>query len=209
MVASVVIALVVYISGMARHWSHPLYKKLITVFVFAPVGYLPFGFYCLKKLGNFWAPFDAQKYWDRHFGLHWDILFSPKVINGSNEVLVWDLLAFYGPFALFGVLLWYAWRYRFKSVLTLSPETTAALLMAVLIASAHAGLAFLTHDRFMSLSRHVLANPLLYITLFAVTATTRVEREVWVRRFYLFLITGSTVFLGMWWNRFVHDRWIG
>ena len=209
MVASVVIMFVIHLSGMVKHWNHPLNKKLLTVFVAAPIGYIPFGYYCLEKLGNFWAPFDAQKYWDRHFGLHWNILFSPKVINGSNEVLVWDLLAFYGPFILFACLLWYALRYKTKHLRTLSPETTTALLLAVLIAAAHAALAFLTHDRFMSLSRHVLANPLLYITLFAVTTTAREEREVWIRRFYLFLITGSTVFLGMWWNRFVHDRWIG
>lgn len=209
MVASIMIGLIINIFGMVKRWDDPLNKKLLTVFIFAPLGYLPFGYYCFKMFDHFWAPFEAQKYWDRHFGLHWSILFSPKVINGSNEVLVWDLLAFYGPFVLFGCLIWYAWRYKRTSLSPIAPETMVGLLLAVLIAAAHAGLAFLTHDRFMSLSRHVLANPLLYMTLIAVTANARQDREIWLRRFYIFLITASTVFLGMWWNRFVHDRWIG
>lgn len=188
-----------------------LLRKLGVVFCFAPIGYLPFGIFSWQRFGSFWQPFSSQKYWDRSFGFHWSIITDPKVINGSNEVLVWDLLAFYGPFLMLGWLLWQSRSQALKAVrgMTLTSQVTVGVFFALLIECAHSALAFLTHDRFMSLSRHVLANPLLYVSLIALTSKCSENKDRFIKRSFVFLIVASCVFLGMWWFRFTRDQWIG
>ncbi len=208
MIAALISSILIFLirSSLPDDDARILQKKLVTIFLCAPVGYSPFGFFCYQRFGNFWQPFSAQKYWDRSFGFHWDIIIAPKVINGSNEVLVWDLIAFYGPFLLLGFLLWRI--LPFKNAQASAPAIIG-VLFGLLIACAHSALAFLTHDRFMSLSRHVLANPLLYLGLIVSLSFCRPEKEPIIRRTLIFLIVTSCVFLGMWWFRFSRDQWIG
>lgn len=156
-------------------------------------------------VGSFWRPFTIQENWDRHFGFHWDLITSPKVINGSNEVLVWDLLSFYAPVVILITGLILFWRQPKQWSLPVQ----VGFLMATLIACAHSGLAFLTHDRFMSLGRHVLANPLLFMAGLVLLQATPRKHEAPVRNVLRFLLVASVVFLGMWWFRFTRDQWIG
>lgn len=179
--------------------------RLAAVFLAAPIGYIPYGLYCKDIFGNFWMPFSIQAQWGRKLGLHWDLIFSPKVINGSNEVLVWDLIGFYGPLAL---LVWGLWFFLRRCERT-PFFVKIGFLMAVLIGCAHVAAAFLTHHRFMSVGRHVLANPLPYLGLLIALQYVPVKHDLWTRRTLGFVVFASAIFLGMWWFRFTKDQWIG
>lgn len=203
MVASICIVLFTWVHSRSELRAQS--KRAAVVFLASPLGYIPFGVFCKIAYGNFWRPFDEQARWDRKFGFHWKILTEPKVINGSNEVLVWDLIAFYGPFLLLGFGLWLIMTNRLR----LSTSLKAAFLMAVLIPCAHAAMAFLTFDRFMSTGRHVLANPLPFICLLVVLQAAPVSKDKLVRGSLKFFNFASVVFLAMWWFRFSRDQWTG
>ena len=57
-----------------------------TIWMGAIAGYSLYGFYCLQARGNFFAPFDAQKYWDKKLGIYW-----PQLYNHFGSFL-WDML---------------------------------------------------------------------------------------------------------------------
>ena len=181
------------------------HSKPIAMLLGAPLGYLPFAWFCHKRFGNFWMPFDVQVQWGRKFSFHWDLILSPKVINGSNEVLVWDLIAFYLPLILFG---WCVYQI-FKNPRIFEKNLLRATLLAALIGCAHSAAAFLTFGRFMSIGRHVLANPLPYMALLVALQAVPQKYEVLTSRVLKFVIFASVIFLGMWWVRFSRDQWIG
>lgn len=180
-------------------------KRLAAVFVAAPLGYLPYGLFCAQKFNDFWKPFHIQAQWGRTLGLHWSVITNPRVINGSNEVLVWDLMGFYLPLVLFLWGLWFFLR-RGKDF---SLGLQIGFWFSVLIGCAHSAIAFLSHERFVSIGRHVLANPLPFLAVLIALQFVPDSKEKWTRRTLGFVLVASVVFLGMWWFRFVRDQWIG
>ncbi|MCX6126042.1 MAG: hypothetical protein NTV34_15020 [Proteobacteria bacterium] len=194
-------------------------KRLSSVFVCAPLGYVPFGLICSRVYGDFWKPFVVQAQWGRKFGFHWDLIFRPKVINGSNEVLVWDLIGFYAPIALLAWGLWYFVHLRNKTQPatgsmnpappTVPPALQIGFLLAALIGCAHTAAAFLTFERFMSIGRHVLGNPLPFFGLLVVVQCIPPKQDQRTRRILGFVVFASSIFLAMWWFRFAKDQWIG
>lgn len=54
------------------------------------LGYSVYGSFCLKTRGDFLAPFQDQKLWGKSFGLHLELLLTPKS-------LLFDLLGLYFP----------------------------------------------------------------------------------------------------------------
>ena len=187
------------------HSMRPDLARAVSMSLGAIFGYLPFGLYSQSRFQNFWHPFDVQKLWDRKFGLYWDLIFSPKVINGSNEVLVWDLVAFYLPLILFG---WGAYYFVLKKR-NISDGLFRAFCFCVLIGCAHAGSAFLTFGRFMSTGRHVLSNPLQFMALLIAVQYVGLAFQPLVTKVLKFVVFVSFIFLGMWWFRYANDMWIG
>ncbi len=179
--------------------------RMLAIAGSAPIGYLPYGLWCQHIYGNFWQPFDAQSQWGRQFGFYWQLILSPKVINGSNEVLVWDLIGFYAPLVLFlvGIYLFLVKRIEGHTRLV------TAYWMMCLIGLAHSAASFLTYERFMSIGRHVLANPLPFMAVLIVLQYTPERRRVMTESVLKFLVFASVIFLGMWWFRFAKDQWIG
>jgi hypothetical protein len=171
------------------------------------LGYLPFGFHCLGKFGNFWQPFDAQKYWDRTPGLHWTLFTNPRSVGGSDNVLVWDLHAFYLPAILVAGFLVRALNSRGKESGRSDIPAWSLGLFCALIAAAHSGIAFVTYPIFMSLGRHVLATPFFFIAaaiLIDPFLTNPKRARVafgWVAIAALYLIH--------FWTRFARVAWIG
>jgi len=60
----------------------------ITLLVAAILGYCVYGFSCVQLRGNFFAPFNDQKDWGKHLGLHLSSLFMPRTT-------FFDLMGFY------------------------------------------------------------------------------------------------------------------
>ncbi|QSJ17163.1 mannosyltransferase [Nostoc sp. UHCC 0702] len=65
-------------------------KTTITICVSALFGYSIYGSFCLITRGDFFATFQDQKLWGKKFGLHLELLFTPKSP-------LFDLLGLYLP----------------------------------------------------------------------------------------------------------------
>jgi hypothetical protein len=175
-------------------------------------GYLPYGIHCQGKFQNFFAPFDAQKYWDRKFGFYWSLITNPKSVSSSDNILTWDIQAFYLPTLLLGLLIYSCLKNRGRPTnQTPTPDSQQAraliVTLCLLIAAAHSAIAFLTYPIFMSLGRHVFATPFFYLGGVAVIfATLPTRPRIFLLRFYLF---GSVVYLLNFWTRFGNSAWMG
>ena len=64
--------------------------KTINIWLAAILGYSLYGTFCLNSRGDFFAPFQDQKYWGKRLGLHLELLFLPRS-------LLFDLLGLYLP----------------------------------------------------------------------------------------------------------------
>lgn len=62
----------------------------IIICLSALLGYCPYGFFCLSSRGDFFAPFNDQKYWASKTGIHPELLLFPKSP-------LFDLLGLYFP----------------------------------------------------------------------------------------------------------------
>ncbi|MBD0302387.1 MAG: hypothetical protein ICV85_09470, partial [Tolypothrix sp. T3-bin4] len=67
-------------SNLLRHVHHygEEIKITITLCLAAVIGYLPYGLFCLRSRGSFFAPFTDQSLWGTKLGLHLELLLFPK-----------------------------------------------------------------------------------------------------------------------------------
>ena len=192
-----------------RNWMRVLREPLVLIslaaVLIAVLAYIPYGLHAQQQYGSFLAPFDAQKFWDRKFGLHWDILFKPKSVSSSDNVLFWDLQAFYVPFAL--LLLPFLARMKVLSSAFAQLGTDWLYWLCAFFAAAHAAIAFLTYPIFMSLARHVFALPFVFYCIARILALF--WNVAWVRRVAWSYAGLSFMFLVYWWSRYAREGWIG
>ena len=172
-------------------------------------GYLPFGLLCLERFNNFWQPFTAHTYWNRHFGLHWTVFTDPKSVGGSDNVLTWDLQAFYMPTI---VLVWFmiAVLRRKREPQTHLPISTAAqfvTIFGIIIAAAHSALAFLTYPIFASLGKHVYSTPFFFVG--ASTVIHHFMPQPYRHRFLCFYLFGTIIYFLNFWTRLANMAWMG
>lgn len=173
--------------------------------------YIPYGLYCLRKFDNFFQPFAAQRAWDRKFGIYWSLITQPKSVSGSDNILVWDLQAFYLPTILAGLFIASQWRESVaeptSTRATAEPWRSFTVILVLMIAAAHSAIAFLTYPIFMSLARHVFATPFFFIGAGAVIQDVIPKKyRLKVLGFYAF---ASMVYLLNFWTRFGKSAWMG
>jgi hypothetical protein len=53
-------------------------KLTLTIWMGSLLGYCVYGSFCLKTRGNFFAPFDDQRFWGKSLGIHLELLLFPK-----------------------------------------------------------------------------------------------------------------------------------
>lgn len=176
------------------------------------LSYIPYGLLCLEKFQDFFAPFNAQKLWDRKFGFYWSLLTNPKSVSSSDNVLTWDIQAFYLPVILLGTFLFF-YKPRHLSSPSLQPSRTnrrasvLIILFCLFVAAAHSAIAFLTYPIFMSLGRHVFATPFFFIGAIGVMyAGAPTKWRLPILKFYLF---ASALYLIHFWTRFGKSSWMG
>ncbi|MEN9825585.1 MAG: hypothetical protein RI953_1330 [Pseudomonadota bacterium] len=194
---------------MNQGWSQRVKDPLVIFAVLCSlavvIGYIPYGLHAAKVYGDFLAPFDAQKYWDRSFGLHWDIIFRPKSVSKSDNVLFWDIQAFYLPFVLLALPFLAQFKVLPSAFISLGHDWLYWL--CAFFAAAHSAIAFLTFPIFMSLARHVFALPFIFYCV------GRILAIVWHQRAAKRLAWGyaciSAVFLVYWWSRYAREGWLG
>jgi dolichol-phosphate mannosyltransferase len=174
------------------------------------VGYIPFGLFCQERFQNFWQPFTAQSFWDRRLSLNWSLITAPKSVGGSDNILTWDLLAFYAPAALLFLL---ARRVRSNSSdkedtpKDLRPCAPFLGVFCLAFAATHSAIAFLTYPMFMSLARHVFATPFVFVGA-AIVAMT-IKSQAIQKQLTLATITISILYLIYFWTRFGRGAWLG
>ncbi|MEY3901872.1 MAG: hypothetical protein RL189_1178 [Pseudomonadota bacterium] len=191
--------------GSLQYVKDPLVLVAVICSLAVVMGYIPYGWHAANVYGDFLAPFDAQKYWDRSFGLHWDIIFKPKSVSKSDNVLFWDIQAFYLPFVLIAL--------PFLARLKVLPSAFVSLghdwlyWLCAFFAAAHSAIAFLTFPIFMSLARHVFALPFIFY------CAARILAIVWhqpaARRLAWGYAGISAAFLVYWWSRYAREGWLG
>jgi len=188
-----------------QRWSSPLFLLTFAIMLTVVLAYIPYGLHAQQQYGHFLAPFDAQKFWDRKFGLHWDILFKPKSVSSSDNVLFWDIQAFYLPLLLVALPFLGRWRIVPQAFERLGHDWLYWL--CAFFAAAHAAIAFLTYPIFMSLARHVFALPFFFYCV------ARLLKLFWekpvVRRVAWGYAALSFAFLVYWWSRYAREGWLG
>lgn len=188
-----------------RRWNNPLILLTVATILIVVLAYIPYGLHAQQQYGSFLAPFDAQKFWDRKFGLHWDILFKPKSVSSSDNVLFWDIQAFYLPLLLAALPFLGRWRIVPQAFARLGDDWLYWL--CAFFAAAHAAIAFLTYPIFMSLARHVFALPFFFYCV------ARILKLFWekpaVRKVAWGYAALSFAFLVYWWSRYAREGWLG
>jgi len=175
----------------------------VSAFILA---YIPFGLHCLLKFGNFFQPFTAQTYWKRVFGLNWSLFFKPETVGGSDNVLIWDLQAFYLP-TFFLILLLYRTVRTTSQQANTSFSVTFITTLCLLVAAAHSAIAFLTYPLFMSLGRHVFATPFFIIG--AAVVIHQISAPTTKQKIFAFYTFVSAVYFIHFWTRFGRSAWLG
>lgn len=174
------------------------------------ISYIPFGLHTQNVMGNFSAPFDAQKYWDRKFGFYWSLIFKPKSVSSSDNVLFWDIQAFYLPIVMVGLPFIGRIARHWKLTKLQSLESLGEnilYLICALFAAAHAAIAFFTYPIFMSLGRHVFALPFYFYCVACILRLYWQHKTVRISSlFYAFI---SFAFLIYWWSRYARIGWLG
>jgi hypothetical protein len=189
-----------------------------TIWIGAISGYSLYGFYCLQARGNFFAPFDAQKYWfNKRLGIHW------LQISTHFSNYLWDLLALYIPilllvFALIFVYLQVSQKQlsnRFKPLQkiyqSLDPQAETLSTNYLFWLCAYFTVCFpiitlFTQDHLASLGRHVFGIPFVFLTIgyFCLYFPSRT-----INKIMFVLIVASGITLIQWWGRYGIYTWIG
>lgn|GEM_PF-6458810 len=175
----------------------------------AVAGYAIFALHTLAVHGDAFASFTAQKAWGKVFKPHWELLFSPKAVSGSDNVLILDATAFYAPIVLAIALIVACVRGTHQT----GPNREApfyfeaiALGWAVALCAAQ----FMSLPIFQSHARYVFASPLWWVAVAAACqrGLTRVspQRRTVVAVVFLAVCLGVQLY---WWTRFVRGGWIG
>lgn len=158
-------------------------------------GYIPYGIMCHLKFNDAFAPFHAQALWDRKFGFHWSLIFQPKSVSASDNVLFWDIQAFYLPLIMIITAFWMPIR------------RNIVFWFCVFFSAAHGAIAFLTYPIFMSLGRHIFALPFFALAfglwIESIPDRFNPKRIVWI---YAGI---NACFLIYWWTRYARNGWIG
>ncbi len=158
-------------------------------------GYIPYGIMCHLKFNDAFAPFHAQVLWDRKFGIHWSLILQPKSVSGSDNVLFWDIQAFYLPLIMMITAFWMPIR------------RNIVFWYCALFSAAHGAIAFLTYPIFMSLGRHIFALPFFALALGlwieSIPDRFNPKRIIWI---YAGI---NACFLIYWWTRYARNGWIG
>lgn len=190
-----------------HHASNMKWLKIsISMLCAGTMAYIPFGLLCYQRFGNFFQPFVAQSLWNRKLGLYWDLILNPQTVGGSDNVLAWELLAFYGPAS---AILYYLTRSSLniesQSHPTKAPQEI--IIFCLMVCAAHGAIAFLTYPIFMSLGRHVLSTPFLFVGVAGLVTT--VLKKPMGNKLLLFLTIVSAAYLINFWTRFARLAWIG
>lgn len=188
----------------------------VTYAIAGVAGYAIFGLHTLQMFQDFWQPFHAQAFWDRHLGLNWSLFIAPHSTGGSPNVLTWDLLAFYLPPAglIYGMVS--AWRGSSSlpagKVAVRDSLPSFFMFFSLAFASAHSLIAFLSYPEFMSLGRHVWGTPWVYVG-FGLLVHQYPIRSLATRRWVVPTLWGlvvvSSIYLFHWWIRYSRGSWIG
>jgi hypothetical protein len=187
--------------------SNKNWLKIAVIMLFAGIAaYIPFGVICYQRFGDFFQPFVAQSLWNRRLGLYWDLILKPQTVGGSDNVLAWELLAFYGPVAaiIYHLIQGHP-KYECKS--DRAATSHEIIIFCLMVCAAHSAIAFLTYPIFMSLGRHVLATPFFYIGVAGLI--TAVLKRPMGNKLLLFLTMVSAAYLINFWTRFARSAWIG
>jgi hypothetical protein len=175
-------------------------------------GYIPYGLHCIGTFQDFFAPFNAQKHWDRKFGFYWSLITNPNSVSSSDNILTWDIQAFYLPAILLAFFVIWLGRSAKKQIahcpdICSEPVRSFIILLCLLIAAAHSAIAFLTYPIFMSLARHVFSTPFFFFGAIAVLYSAAPDKpRTYLLRFYAF---GSILYLVNFWTRFGNSAWMG
>jgi len=187
--------------------SNKNWLKIAVIMLFAGIAaYIPFGVICYQRFGDFFQPFVAQSLWNRRLGLYWDLILKPQTVGGSDNVLAWELLAFYGPVAaiIYHLIQGHP-KYECKT--DRAATSHEIIIFCLMVCAAHSAIAFLTYPIFMSLGRHVLATPFFYIGVAGLI--TAVLKRPMGNKLLLFLTMVSAAYLINFWTRFARSAWIG
>lgn len=191
----------------SRQRSNENWLKISVLMLFAGVAaYIPFGIICYHRFGDFFQPFVAQSLWNRKLGLYWDLIIRPQTVGGSDNVLAWELLAFYGPAA---AILYHLTQTQPKRDYDSDPAAASheIIIFCLMVCAAHGAIAFLTYPIFMSLGRHVLATPFFFIGVSGLI--TALLKKPAGSKMLLFLTVVSAAYLINFWTRFARSAWIG
>lgn len=172
--------------------------------------------YLKHKFGNFFQAFEAQKNWGRSLGLHWSNITHPKSVSSSDNVLTWDIQAFYLPAILVSLTLSANyWRPIFMKLGAISDPTkldkvtgSVTFWFALFFAGCFSVIQFLSYPFFFSVGRHVFAAPFFYVGLGgALYYFCRDNR--FYRYFVYAYMTFSFLYLMNFWDRFGNRSWMG
>jgi hypothetical protein len=182
------------------------FKIFVVMLLAGTVSYIPFGLICLSRFGDFFQPFAAQSLWNRKLGFYLDLILDPKTVGGSDNVLAWELLAFYGPAM---AILYYMTRNHpnHEQKTNSTAPSQEIIIFCLMVCAAHAAIAFLTYPIFMSLGRHVLATPFFFVG--AAGLVTTLLKKPAGSKLLLFLTIISAAYLVNFWTRFARLAWIG
>ena len=199
--------LLVFFKSKIKNFILPFTLSLSFIFL----GFLTFALFSFSKGYGFFASFKAQNSWDRVLGLHWNVIFQPKTVDGSDNVLNWDLQAFWLPILFFILVLFISFKNKvFSNNINLKISSQIKLdiifLIALLYCCAHSAIQFLTYDLFFSTSRFIFAVPLFYYVLGKLLNEFNLKYKYYILIFYLIY---SFSFFIYWWTRFAREAWMG
>ncbi|WP_186647545.1 hypothetical protein [Fluviispira vulneris] len=190
------------------------YIKSMTVLIYTLLsmflGYLIYALFSLWKGYGLLASYRAQNSWDRVLGLHWDVIFSPISVGGSDNVLNWDLQAFWFP--LIFLLIALIFTIKKKSLFALEYDTGSVkkvdiiFWLALLFSCAHSAIQFLSYDRFFSTSRFIFAIPLFYYVIGRILEIFSKKVRLVILLIYFVYSLGFFIY---WWTRYARGAWIG
>lgn len=199
--------------------QHRRFNLALGLLVLATGGFTAGYFMYLDQVtGSPFASLEAQKNFDRSFGFYWQHFIKPATLNGSDNIFVWEIQAFWLPMFMAALFALYRpWR----DWLDGKGAGFYVFWFATFFTGAHIAANVFTHPRFYSLGRHVLAQPFFFVALaFAIEAlqrhngspSTKARSKVSskaLRYFVWFYLFASFVYLAMFWGRFAKGSWIG
>jgi hypothetical protein len=192
-----------YLKVKIRNYLFPFGISLISIFA----GFSTFALYAYTKGFGFGASFRAQNEWNRVLGLHWDILFHPHSVGGSDNVLNWDLQAFWIPLIIFlAVIIKFLISKKNVSTDKNQIQSDAIFWVSLLFSCAHSAVQFLTYDLFFSTSRFIFALPLFFYVIGKTLNAFNFKYKYYILIFYFIY---SFSFFIYWWTRFSREAWMG